>query len=457
MVLTLQGFDLGLGLHWQWMGNTDRLKAELHAELKRLGPSSTLVFKHLGEVWLAAHAPVHTRVHAGALILGLFHPQGIVTVEMPQSQVWMCALKDALPVVGFDAVLPEALEEETRERWHDSLGPWPSIRLNLLEKTNTSPGAEVFDAGSLEGLLKTVKLRLKQDKHLSKQLQSFVLSKRRSRKSLTPRGKVLRVFSLSLALGASYLLAVWAQERWSVFSQAQVLRERAQSRLQGLARREADERQQQLADQALKDSLQAQKEALTLRPKPMALWWAFEHIRHALPLSMNGYQSGRLACTLNGCEVSWQAEGLWARTQDQLKLPFVQNPLSADLHATSRMALNLPRLPALGLSDWGAMEEGVLFLKGEVAHRFLGFTLEDPKPVFAMRPVEPLSGQNATTTQTLLAYQGRWRIDFTAKTHLLGAAAFAQQLEHSPLLLTEIEYTPGQSIAMRGEYLFVQP
>ena len=107
----------------------------------------------------------------------------------------------------------------------------------------------------------------------------------------------------------------------------------------------------------------------------------------------------------------------------------------------------------------------MLFLTGDLAHRFTALVIEDPHAVYAQRPSEPAlptTNNNKTTThpaqhENLLAYRGAWRVDFTAKTHLLDAAAFAQQLDRSPLLLTSIQYTPAQSIEMRGEYLFVQP
>ena len=467
MVLTLNGFDLALGMSWQWMQSASGLQAELKRQAP-LSTSSTLVFKHHGEVWLASHPPVQTRVHAGALILGLLHPDGVVSVHLDAGVVWMCALQGGLPVVGFDALVAQDSESTTRQRWLESLGPRPSIRLSLGKHSSQqvpADHAQDLELDSLEGWLQRLSERRRQDKSVAKQLQSFVLRKKRLPSALTARAKFQRGLLWVLTLGAVCLLAVWAQERWALFTQAQTWREAAQLREQSKKRQEALELEKSRAFEAWHESLLAQRAALVAGPPPMALWWAFEQLRHALPLSSNGYQSRLVSCTLSGCEVSWQAKGPWVRTQDQLKLPFVRVPLRADRQPSSFMALNLPTQAGQVRADAVGVEAGMLFLTGDLAHRFTALVIEDPHAVYAQRPSEPAlptTTNNKTTThpaqhENLLAYRGAWRVDFTAKTHLLDAAAFAQQLDRSPLLLTSIQYTPAQSIEMRGEYLFVQP
>jgi hypothetical protein len=312
--------------------------------------------------------------------------------------------------------------------------------------------------------------RCQQDKSVAKHVQSFVLRKTRLPNVLTARAKMERGLFLVLALLAGCGLALWAQERWTLLAQAQAWREAAQQQEQGKKRQEALELEKKRALQSSRESWLAQRAALRAGPQPMALWQAFEELRHALPLSANGYQSRLLSCSLSGCEVSWQAKGPWVRTQDQLKLPFVRLPLSADRQPSSFMALHLPIHPGEVRADEVGVEAGMLFLKGDLAHRYTGLVIEEPHAVYAQRPGEPaLTNNTATSTtstatktnpvqeESLLAHRGTWRLDFTAKTHLLDAAAFAQQLERSPLVLTSIQYTPGQSIEMRGEYVFVQP
>ena len=475
MVLTLNGFDLALGLSWQWMPSATGLQAELKrlTALSASSTLSTLVFKHQGEVWLASHPPVQTRVHAGALILGLLHPDGVVSVTLAGGLVWMCALQGGLPVVGFDAVVGQDTESTTRQRWLESLGPWPTFGLSLGQHASDALATDHErdrDRDSLAGFLQRLGERCRQDKSVAKHVQTFVLRKTRLPNALTARAKMERGLFLVLALLAGCGLALWAQERWTLLAQAQAWREAAQQQEQGKKRQEALELEKKRALQSSRESWLAQRAALRAGPQPMALWQAFEELRHALPLSANGYQSRLLSCSLSGCEVSWQAKGPWVRTQDQLKLPFVRLPLSADRQPSSFMALHLPIHPGEVRADEVGVEAGMLFLKGDLAHRYTGLVIEEPHAVYAQRPGEPaLTNNTATSTtstatktnpvqeESLLAHRGTWRLDFTAKTHLLDAAAFAQQLERSPLVLTSIQYTPGQSIEMRGEYVFVQP
>jgi|GEM_PF-6149150 len=473
MVLTLQGMNLALGMEWQWLGQADgdqrvlwRIHQRVHQRvlknvLKRHPQMSAVAYTHQGDVWVGLHPPVQTKVHAGALVLGLLYPLGIVSVDLGQGAFWLCALKGGLPVVGFDTVVSAQDTEPTLKSWLESLEGWPRIRLSWH-----AGGAGVHVQGeAVEGSLNHLLLGLKA-MHKSHALtgqpwQSFVLSKKRESigTELMPMFMPWSRLALWLTLALIGLVAffLWGQGRWEWFTQAQVLRDAAHARLQGLAQLAQLEQQQAEAERQWLSNVKEQKDQLLRQPEPWALWSAFDHIRHALPLSLAGYRVSRIACTLDDCVVSWVGEGVNSRTQDQLKLPFVQKPLRADLQASSRLVLNLPIVATTARADSMTLADWLLYSKGDFARHHLGFTVEDPRAILAP-PRPPLASPlgSGTPTETL-AHRGAWRMHFAAKTHLLDAAQFAQLLQSHSLLLTTIDYAPQQSIEMRGEYLFVQP
>jgi hypothetical protein len=360
-------------------------------------------------------------------------------------------------VVGFDAVVSAKDTEPTLKTWLESLEGWPCIRLNWLHGVASLDVQDDPVQGSLDAVLLGLKTLHKSHALTAQPWQSFVLSKKRESALHHPMPWSQLALWLTLALTVCLALFFWGQGRWQLFTQAQALRDAAQARLQGLAKLAQVEQQQADAERQWVSSVNAQKDQLLRQPEPWALWGAFDHIRHALPLSLAGYRVSLIACTLEDCEVSWVGEGVNSRTQDQLKLPFVQRPLRADLQASSRLALNLPIVATIARADSVQLADWLLYTKGDFARHHLGFTVEEPRAIVA--PPKPLlaSPPNSVTPTETLAHRGAWRMHFAAKTHLLDAAQFAQLLQSHSLLLTSIQYVPQQSIEMRGEYLFVQP
>ena len=457
MVLTLQGMNLALGMEWQWMGQPDGLKRVHQRVLKRHSHMSAVAYTHQGDVWVGLHPPVQTKVHAGALVLGLFYPFGMVSVDLGQGEFWLCALKEGLPVVGFDAVVSATDAESTLKAWRESLEGWPCIRLSWLHDGESVDVQGDPVQGSMHRVLLGLKAMHKSHALTGHPLQSFVLSKKRESTWHQPVPWSRLALWLTLALAVFVALFLWGQGRWQLFTQAQALREAAHDRLQGLAKLAQLEQQQAQAEHQWVLGVNAQKDQLLRQPEPWALWSAFDHIRHALPLSLAGYRVSLIACTLEDCVVSWVGEGVNSRTQDQLRLPFVQKPLSADLKATSRLVLNLPIVATTARADSVQLADWLLYSKGDFARHHLGFTVEEPRAILAPPRLPLASSPSSVTPTEILAHRGAWRMHFAAKTHLLDAAQFAQLLQPHSLLLTSIQYVPQQSIEMRGEYLFVQP
>jgi hypothetical protein len=453
MVLTIQGMDLALGMEWQWMAQSQELKPAL----KRQSSLSAVAFIHQGEVWLGFHPPVQTKVYAGALVLGQFYPTAIVIVDIGEGACWLCALKLGLPVAGFDLMVSTLDIERTINTWLESLSGWPIVRLSWLTVNSTEEKLLTPNEGSVQALLWPSPLEQKSLALTGKLLQSFVLSKKpklRNQRSLTWVQLILRSVAVLLLVGA---LMIWGQERWQLITQAQVLKANTQKKLQGLAQEQEVQQQNLVAERNWRARVLAQKEALLLAPEPWGLWGAFEQIRHAWPVSIHGYRIDHIDCTLLECSVSWVGEGLGTQTQDQLKLPFIQKPLRADLLATSRLALNLPLVRHSRLLSEEQLDEWLLDSRGDFARRHLGFTIQAPQAIMAS--TQPSLGLHSPDPEApkVIAHQGTWRMPFLAKTHLLEAAQFAQQLQSHHLLLTSIQYVPHQSLEMRGEYVFVQP
>ena len=464
------------------------------AQLKRAHKKFGYVIHQNGvHAWLGFHEDVDLApVYAGALLLGLLKPNCIVHMALEHQLFWFCVVQNGLPLVGVDLILDKRHIQHHVQQYSTL---FPLYEVLGLDGTQGPGLTALIDAWRLQ--MPSLSLEAK---HLSALLVISPAQRRRVRRRIW--ALVLSVLALCFLLlelldVQLHLQAEAKQKIESSLKSTRLAELALQSQAvqrkeaQGYAKRFSEEREKYLS---LND--------------PVAFWHAFNGLRHAIPLSINGLHPLVLQCEAHACVVNWALRGdltgalKSARTGEfsdessALKSPFTGLPFALDQALNARgegvstLALTLVQLPyffpaiespeLLELSmtldlkkHWPALvlspmktlvfdpKVGVKAMPRPAplpsASLALGLDLSQAMKSDAMQ--SDASGAPSLPFQKpqLLVHQGEWQLSFLGDAALIDAEHFIGQLRGRPMALQSIVYTYRGALEMKGMYYFLPP
>ncbi len=136
MLLHHQNKHYALGLQWA----TALDASEARRECKNRPKANRVLMPAAGRVWVGLYdEPVKVATYAAALAAGLIEPNVIVCEQVDETHSWICSIVDAMPVAGYDLLLPTAEARDTVAQWPSMfpkaqfIGDLPGAKSALVE------------------------------------------------------------------------------------------------------------------------------------------------------------------------------------------------------------------------------------------------------------------------------------------------------------------------------------
>lgn len=350
------------------------------------------------------------KLQAGALLVAAAANDALVYHALGDGNAWVCAIREGIPLHGFDVVA----DEET-------------AKTTLAEVMSYVPSADIYGdipgaRGSLGELLS----------HLSaKDKKAATLGKPESIATV-----VLLMLAILALAGAAYF----------GFTHFRNLSSLADS--SSLQMRNEEELRKAKADF---EAEVATKRATFWHSRALlpqfSLWF---EVLHRLPVSANGWVPSALNCDLNSCQVGWKRDPL-ALPSDVAKLPgkgadTAFNPLRND--ATTSFALGTldPMPHAQGPTD---IDRYLVDLRVRVPT--IALTVEANRTSLTVIPPKDVPGLVAV----MLGQEGGWK---AVSSNVAALPALLEKLEQPGVTLTRLKIAnltlsrPYYQIDLEGRY-----
>lgn len=214
-------------------------------------------------------------IYAGALLLAQVEKDAILYEELGDGEAWLVAVRDGMPLPGFDIVADTA-----------------TVQAQFSEALHYNPSASIY--GSIDGAKATLIDAL--DK-----LQKRDIALTRMHRPAALKRRVLAALALVLCVaaagGAFYLQQERLVEEQSALQKLMDVQITERSKLQ---------RRAELAD-SFKKSIELRKRELHETVSPEAQFAAWVEFARKMPLSIDGWRVMDLDCDPARCLISWAA------------------------------------------------------------------------------------------------------------------------------------------------------
>jgi hypothetical protein len=434
MLIQRGEWNLAIGVEWSIAGDAK----ELRKARKKHARSDFVVAEHERQErqkWVGFHEPVKGNVYAAALLVALVKRDAIVIYPISESQVWVCAIQDHMPVVERDCILPVETARET------ALG-WTSMPTFLnAEIIGDENGAETFD-----GILEMLKQGLESRAIRKKQL-SMALLRRKDATLRTAAAAAAAVAAIGV-LGVGLKLYIDTQ-RTKANDQKTAL-EHAQQMLAEMQNKAKVEQERKAKIAEFQRQVEAAKKEYAVRPSPSMFWGALTAVRRSIGISVHGYRPQNYECTVQQCRLTWQGSGRFVTVADKLLLPNVEPNYSTDLTAASVFPITVEQddLPA-NPEVVKTAEELRFWLHSTFAAHYQGIQFEPTQPVTLAPPaglgIEPV----------VVGYVGKWHITLPGNTALIQGGELMNAISKWPVRVLTIKYGGASGVDISGEYVFV--
>ncbi|MEI6769395.1 MAG: hypothetical protein WCL48_10620 [Betaproteobacteria bacterium] len=449
MLIERGSWTLLFGLDWRMLWGKEEL-----ASVKKTHPRQCHVVCKVGEqTWLGLHEDVKQKgVYPAALLLGLLKPNCIFSVALGSELNWFCVLQNGMPLAGLDQVVDRSLAHSQMEKYSTLFPTYDIVHTKRWEDQD------------LDALLERV---VQETSTLKVDVQSVrALLVKSPQQGLQLRIQLWCAFVLLLGLLAMAYEHVG--EQLDVKTHAQVAVERA---LRAAHLREEvlkTKTEQEQATQALALEAQRELEKYLYFEDPIALWNAFNAIRHAIPISLNGIHATALRCEIHGCVIEWALRGdlksalasaATSAHQHPLGLPFeMDRELNAQGQSLSTLALQLPRA-TYRFPELRTPEQLELYMTLDLKKRWphllttplkAGALGSQLKGAAASKPPK-----TAAQVDQTLVHQGTWQMSLTGDAALMDAQRFLLDVREQPVQLQALAYTYQQGLSLKGRYYFL--
>ena len=451
MLIERGSWTLLVGLEWRMLWGKEEL-----ASIKKTHPRQCHVVCKVGEhTWLGLHDDVkQRRVYPAALLLGLLKPNCILSVALGQELNWFCVLQNGIPLVGLDQVLDRSKAQSQTEKY--------STLFPTYEIVHTAQGQDQGVDALLDRVVQE-KSTLKVD---VQRIRALLIKS-------PQQGRQLRIkvwCALVLLLGLLGMAYEHLGEQLNVKTHAQVALDNAL--------RAAHVREEVLKSKAEQDqatevlALEAQRELekYLYFEDPIALWNAFNAIRHAIPISLNGIHATALRCEIHGCVIEWALRGdlrsalasaATSAHKNSLGLPFeMDRELNAQGQSLSTLALQLPRA-TYRFPELRNPEQLEMYMTLDLKKRWPHLVTTPLKAGALGAQLKGAAASNppkavAQLDQTLV-HQGTWQMTLSGDASLMDAQRFLLEVREHPVQLQAVAYTYQQGLSFKGRYYFLPP
>jgi hypothetical protein len=424
MQITIGRWSLATGLDWLLPKN-----AHETSEAKKGRKNDMFVLAgrtHMS--WLGFHKNAAPGVHAAALLVGLVRQNAVVLHPVSDTMSWVCSIRDGMPTVGRDLVLPHADAENTARDW---FGRGDGVTL-IGENRGASIRLAAVLAEIEQSLGKTV--RKSQVRAAALKPVAFPI-----KKAMQAGAAMAIVLVAAFAIGRyqSYPAKETGLESSTTNPQQQVEAATRAAEMVHAEKVNKDVQARQVAEIVARYSS---------RVSPVAFWNAVATLRSEIPVSMYGYRPLGQKCTPTSCAVDWRGQGRFVRLSDKLRLPNVEPNYTSEFAATSHFDIQAApeRLPDLKAMSPAALQ---LMIRSEMAIHYPTAQVADLKDVAVTPP--PSTGLQPIVA----AHAGSWSVQFTGPTALTSGTALAAALTKLPIALSAINYDKqAQRVEFHGEY-----
>ncbi|MCU6502307.1 hypothetical protein LPN04_31380 [Rugamonas sp. A1-17] len=424
MQITIGRWPLAMGLDWQLPKNSQ----EISEGKKSRKEAMFVVAKQAHMSWLGFHSKTGPGVFVAALLVGLVEPNAVVLHSLNDGNAWVCMLRDGMPIVGRDLVLPAEEATKKAREWSGRSDSYTMIGVHL---------------GAVTTIEKVIGA-------LENQIAANTISKGQT-KSTVLKSTGFAVSSAYLVTGAAsvVLLAGYAFTQLHTPAPAEDTNapERA-ARAQAAASRNASEiaHASEVNKGVLAKQVAEVAATYSARVSPVQFWNAASQIRAVVPVSLYGYQPSTYNCTPAGCAVIWRGEGRFVRLSDKQYLPNVESNFSSEKSATSNFSI-VGRPSSMPTMTAGSPEEFQMLVRSEMLLHYPQVQIGELKDVIVSPP--PATGLKPV----VVTRAGTWQIQLTGPTALATGTDLMQLLERLPMKVATIMYDKqSMRLDVAGEY-----
>ena len=430
MLLKHDDFNLAVGVDWVMPGSQKEAKS-----MRRERSKSDFVLVQYGrQILLGTHESLkQSNVHAGALLVALIKPNSIIIHPVDDENVWVCAILDGIPAVGYDKVF-------TNQEGREKVIEWSSAYFTNAEIIGDMVGA----SGDLASVLAEVKESIASKSIKKKQLSEIVFKS---------TGANLKVFIL-LAIICASAAAGYIYYNKHKEAQKKLILESANQI--NSSKGAFDVLKTKAEQEALRAQLQAKfnqdvagaKKLLAERVPLLDIFNSFDSIKKSMPISLYGYRPERIECGIAQCKLHWMGSGKFTRMADKLLLPNVEQTFNPDFSAVSNFPFT-SSVEVLKKSPGDSKHDYMIFLMRD---RFLNVaTFDAPTPI----SITPPAGSDLQAVE--IGHSGKVRVKLQGPAALIGLADTFKLLNEFPIKVTSLKYQIGSpSIDIDGEYVFLK-
>lgn len=426
MLITVNQWNLAIGLKWQIPKSRNEV-----AQAKGANKGKGYVLAKTDHMqWLGIHDEVGGNYFAGALLIGLIHPNAIVIHPLPNGMAWICALQDGMPIVGRDLVL--GLDDANGQ-----VRQWLGRADNYVVVGDVSQAVD-----TVESVLDKVKVASESSGDIRKQVKTATLAGTTLSVSSLIK-PAMAVATIAVSVVAAYALIYSKPTTSSNVVQSETAQAEAASAQAQASAMQVKEHNLAIQRQQVSEMIEQYRN----RMSPIALWSAAAGIRAQMPVSMNGFRPIKFDCTPAECQVMWRGQGRLVQLSDKLLLPNVTPNYSDSLEAISSFAVEKQPdvLPQVSADN---VEQFSLLVRSDIRARYPAAQVSEIKPVM----VTPPAATGIPPAPALHA--GTWQIQFNGPTALASATALVAYIQAMPMTLTSIKYDPQASrVELAGEYV----
>jgi hypothetical protein len=429
MQTTFGDWTIALGIDWSMPSNA----REIRTEKKRRTKQDFVLSSVAGQNWLGFHAPITGKVYAGALLVAMVKPNAVVYCPCDDSNAWVCAIYEGMPVVGHDKVLPIAEARNTAVEWSSMFAKAEVIGDIAGARATFADVIAVLDEGLAAKVIQ------------KKQVAVALLNKH----GISYRQIAVVALGGCLLVGSFFAFQTYRDiQRRNAASQLSFEDGARQAVMSanGKARIEAE---QTAKAAAYKSQIESALRDHTKRTSVAALWSAFVAVRQSLPVSMNGYKPQAVDCTAQHCRVTWQGAGRFTSAAGKLSLPNVERNLTADLSAVSVFPVSVGD-DAMPASQARTAEELRFIFQSYFGVHVTSFQADAMQAVL----VNPPAG--LAVAPKVVAEIGKWRMQIQAVAAVIDAKTMLGMLAKWPARVQMIRYQPAAGLVdVEGEYVFL--
>lgn len=430
-ILDLGGLRVAAGLSWALYDSPRDARAALKG--KKIAAS---VLRNTSGEWVQAAIEEEAAkaagklpqpLYAGAILLALLGKDVIAYHDLGDEaeHVWLCAIRDGVPLPGLDAVVPAA---QAQAMLGEALGYIPGATL-----VGTAAGA-AFDLPG--GLQRLAKRDLGQAGMRMHGLQKAHLV-----------GAVAAALAAAAALGGWQYYEHWREQQELAQLQAHMS---AQAAAQAAAQQQQLQAKQMrllLAQQQLEQQAEAARQTFLDGPQPAQQYALWLQALSRLPLSVRGWIVSSAQCDVQQCQVTFGRYDVRAEPSATALLPGSEVSTTSDVAVRAFAIGQAPqadeRLPALtqqALDDWVAR---LGWIKGA------SFAVQPASDVLVQPPADAEGLQ-----PVVIGREGTWTLK---SDDLLQARKVLESLHWRGVVVTSARFAPfkagaAEQVEITGRY-----